>query len=306
MPRNFALIMARIPPQLMLLIMLLLAACAAGVFQMQSEERNKDIKALKDKANMPKETASMLVAAKDISEGELMRPEALSLQEVEKDRLPIGALTSVNAALGLKARQSISKGEAVMSQFLALNEAPRGFEAKIKPGYRAITFPVDAATGVAGFIGPDSRVDILLQSGSGASADTQPILSDVQVIAVGQTYQKKEGESEAQATNNVTVALKPKEGQKLISAMAVGKLYCLMRSQADRTPISLKDINSVLKKNETVTDNDSSLSSLPPLRPAVSPAVPSPAIPTGSAGAKLHSVDNWSANQKNEQLFEGH
>ncbi len=60
---------------------------------------------------------------------------------------------------------------------------------------RALTFGVDNNSGVAGFVNPDSRVDIIAMVGTGADTKAAPILSDVEVIAVGQLYQKSPGQS---------------------------------------------------------------------------------------------------------------
>ena len=55
---------------------------------------------------------------------------------------------------------------------------------------RAITFGIDNNTGVAGFVNPESHVDIMSIVGAGADIKAQPILSDVEVIAVGQSFRK--------------------------------------------------------------------------------------------------------------------
>ncbi len=85
---------------------------------------------------------------------------------------------------------------------------------------RAITFGIDNNTGVAGFVNPDSHVDIMSIVGGWCRVQkAQPILSDVEAIAVGQSFTKAPGGA-ATPASSVTVALTPEDSQKLIKAIS--------------------------------------------------------------------------------------
>lgn len=301
--RNTYLLIARIPPKVMLMGITSLAL-AAGVL-VESEMQKKD----KQLANEQREKAHkafcpLLVASRDIPEGAPIGADALRVDSIESGRIPVGALQEAGSALGMQAKFAIHAGDSILSQNLQLPRRPQGFAAKIRSGYRAITFPVDASTGVAGFLAPDCRVDILAQTGMGTDAKAVPILSDVQVVAVGQTYEKKTGQDEAQPTSCVTVAVLPGDGQKLINAMSSGKLYCLMRNQVDHAPLAVRDISSAFAKAKSTQAGEVELSSIPP-----APALPSVVAPPagGSKALELpsvpHYVDIWSANRKNPLSF---
>lgn len=296
---NLVLMIARIPPKLMLGLVTLLAVGAAMSMQATMHKSEEDLARIKDSMNKKLE-GPILVATRDIAEGETITAEALEVKTIESNKIPSGSLGTASEAVGLQARASIHAGDSILSQLIRYPEKAQGFEAKIKPGYRAITFPVDTASGVAGFLTPDCRVDILAQMGSGAESKTMPILSDVHVVAVGQTYKKVPGQTEAQPTNSVTVEVQPADGGKLINAMAAGKLYCLMRNQADHAPITVRDINSSF--NHKAQSTPSELSVLPANISLPEPKLPSPPPAPDSSAMKdpLHNIELWSANKKDE------
>jgi Flp pilus assembly protein CpaB len=136
--------------------------------------------------------------------------------------------------------------------------------------------------------------------GSGAESKTMPILSDVHVVAVGQTYKKTAGQTEAQPTSSVTVEVQPADGGKLINAMAAGKLYCLMRNQSDHAPITVRDISGSLNKKASQS-TPSELSVLPTTS-LQETKLPPPPPPDSSAAVQdpRHSIQLWSANKKDE------
>ena len=71
-------------------------------------------------------------------------------------------------ATGRIAKYGILAGQIVSQHDLAPQGISLGFEAKLKEGMRALTFGVDNNSGVAGFVNPDSRVDIIAMVGTGA------------------------------------------------------------------------------------------------------------------------------------------
>lgn len=294
---NLVLLIARIPPKIMLLSMTALALSAGVLVQSEFQKRDALLNGEREKLSH-KETSPLLVAAIDIPEGATINSESLEVRTIDSKTLPAGALQYTGAALGMQARVPIAKGESILSQCIKAPQKAQGFQTKIPDGFRAVTFPVDASTGVAGFLTPDCRVDILAQMGSGQDANAIPVLSDVQVVAVGQTYQKKPGLDEAQPANCVTVAVRPSDGAKLVNAMSAGRLYCLMRNQVDHSPLAVRDVTTVIPRAKSNLDNQMELTSLAPLKEN---RLPPPAIPELKADdPKLHNVEAWAAAKKDQ------
>ena len=302
--RNIFLLMARIPPQVMLVAVLALAIGATVMVNSTLQERDRVLAGLK--APKPVASSDILVANRDIPEGGAITQDAVETRSIESSKVPAGALYNANMALGMHAKVAIRQGDTIMSQFLSYAEKPAGFEAKIKPGFRAITFPVDSSTGVAGFLTPDSHVDILAQIGSGAEAKALPILSDVQVIAVGQTFKKEPGsdaQQGAQQVSCVTVSVGPVDAGKLINAMTAGKLYCLMRNSRDLSPLAVRDVSTAFPKDKS-SDSipQSDLTQLPPpVIPMATPQLPPPAFNNDAdAKARARNIDMWAGSKKDQ------
>lgn len=294
----FLLMISRIPPKVMLVLMLGLAIGATVAVQ-QTIEKNKP----KPQIAQSVPTEQVLVAIKDIPEGASIEQDAFKISDMPANEIPKGALRSSGMVLGLKAKANISANDFFFSQFIAVAERPTGFESKIREGYRAFTIPVDANTGVAGFLTPDSHVDIMAQIGSGADSKAMVILGDVQVIAVGQQFKKAPGQSEAQPVSSVTVSVSPADAGRLANAMSSGKLYCLMRNSKDYSPVQTTDVSRAFKKPESIPQSDLVNNVPPPTLPEF-PKMPPPELPkmTGD-DAYLRNVDMWAGSKKDQVEF---
>jgi pilus assembly protein CpaB len=244
----------------------------------------------------------VVFATKDIPEGATIAGDALEEREELTTKIPPDALVSTSMAVGRIAKYGIPAGQLVSSHDLAPIGVSVGFESKIKEGMRAITFGVDTNSGVAGFVAPGSHVDIVATVGAGATTKAQPILSDVEVVAVGGMYQKTSGASGAIPATSVTVAVTPDDAGKLIKGIKAGSLYLTLRSDKDHTPVAVVDVTSMFERPVTPKTE---VASLPP--PAALPPPPLPGAPGGIGGKAepappppppLHEIELWSGSKK--------
>lgn len=296
---------SRTPPAVMLMLIVGLGALVAyGVqdtFNQQRAAHQAEEATLNARLNAK---TTVVYAIKDIPEGQPIPSEAVEERSIPRDRAPMDALTTAALADGRVAKYSIPAGQIISSHDLAAQAMETSFETRLREGMRAVTFAVDTNSGVAGFVMPQSRVDVMCMVGSGGDTKAAPILSDVQVIAVGQTFQK--GANGANIpTSSVTVAVTPEETQKLIKAVAASKLYLALRNDRDHTPLATVDVNSLFAKTPA---QPSALSYLPPppslpKSPALSELPPPPALENSTANApvpvmKNHNIDAWSGGKK--------
>jgi len=250
----------------------------------------------------------VVYAIKDIPEGSTIPVEALEEKEIEQAKIPQDALTSASLAAGRVAKYGIQTGQIVSQHDLAPQGISLGFEARLKEGMRAVTFAVDSNSGVAGFVTPESHVDVIAMVGSAGDTKVAPILSDVEVIAVGQMYQKAPGGTAAVPASSVTVSLSPEDANKLIRSITASKLYLTLRNDKDHQPVATVDVTSLFVKPPAPK---SDLSSLPP--PSALPPPPLPGAPDagpmsmGGPGMMpnaapppppLHEIEIWSGSKK--------
>jgi len=241
----------------------------------------------------------VVYSTKDIPEGATIAGDALEEKDCEAGKVPTDALTSTSSAIGRIAKYGIPAGQVVSTHDMAPIGVSVGFESKIHEGQRAITFAVDNQSGVAGFVAPGSHVDIIGIVGNGRETKAQPILSDVEVVAVGGNFQKSSGASAAVPASSVTVSLSPEDSNKLIKGVTAGKLYLTLRSEKDHSPVAVMDVTNMFEKPPVPR---SEVAALPPpsaLPPPPLPGVPAKGLePTPPPPPPLHEIELWSGSKK--------
>jgi pilus assembly protein CpaB len=302
--RTLFLHISRMPPALMFATII---GLAVGVTFMVTERLRIQETDYKNKTDamtaQMSAKATVVYATKDISEGQTIPSEALEERQIEAAKQPQDALASSSLAAGRIAKYGIMTGQIVSQHDLLPQQMSIGFEARLRPGMRAVTFAVDNNSGVAGFVAPESHVDIISMVGSGPDTKAKPILSDVEVIAVGQTYQKTPGTAQATPASSITVAVGTDEAQKLIRAILASKLYLSLRNNSDHIPVATVDVTSLFAKPPVASTE---LSALAPLPPGPTPVqlgsdlpMPTP-IPglTAVAPQRNYEVEAWSGSKK--------
>jgi pilus assembly protein CpaB len=303
--RALVLQLSRIPIALLLVIIVVVAGVIAmGVTSIitESQKTYEARKAeLEQKANAK---GKVVYTVHDIAEGQPIPGDALEEKEIEQSKIPQDAITSASLATGRIAKYGILAGQIVSQHDLAPQGISLGFESKLKSGMRAVTFGIDNNSGVAGFVTPDSHVDVIAMVGAGADTKASPILSDVEVIAVGQSYQKAPGQSAAMPTSSVTVCISPEDSTKLIKAISASKLYLTLRNDKDRTPVATVDVTSMFGGGPGGKDD---LALQPPNSLPPPPLPGAPDMGGGMPGAMssappppppLHEVEIWSGSKK--------
>lgn len=304
--RALFLSLSRMPPAVMLLVIIGLAVVVTMMVTGKVSESEKTFEARKAELEQKAMAKGRVVyTIKDIPEGQTIPSDALEEREIEQAKIPADAITSASLATGRVAKYGISTGQIVSQHDLAPQGISLGFESRLKDGMRAVTFGVDNNSGVAGFVTPESHVDIIGMVGQGAETKASPILSDVEVIAVGQIYQKSPGQATSVPASSVTVAVSPEDGLKLIKGIMAGKLYLTLRNDKDHTPVATVDITSLFPKPQIAKGE---LASLPP--PSALPPPPLPGAPDVGGGGMgnmpaappppppLHEIEVWSGSKK--------
>ena len=160
--RSVFLALSRTPPALMLTLIIGIAAVVSLFVVNEENNRNKNldltISDMRSKANAK---SKVVYIVKDIPEGSTIPADALEEKEIEMSRAPMDSVASSSMAAGRVAKFGMQAGQIVSTHDLAPQGVQLGFESRLKAGERAVTFAVDANSGVAGFINPDSHVDIM-------------------------------------------------------------------------------------------------------------------------------------------------
>lgn len=180
--------------------------------------------------------------------------ETLKADNIELVPWPVGvpladAFAKPEAAVGRTVMYPIAKGQPITEQFLTAVGSGAGLAGKIPDGMRAVALRSDEVVGVAGFLLPDSRVDVLATVHTDKSPQpiTFTVLQNVQVLAAGhQTEPDPEGKPVSVTV--VTLLLSPAETERAVLASLQGSIHFVLRSGSDKgTPPALPlDLSQLL------------------------------------------------------------
>lgn len=190
----------------------------------------------------------VLVATRSLPVGTIIDAEALRYQVwpeglVQPAYYIRGQEGGVNPAdlIGTVVRTEITAGQPI-TQGSLVRPGERGFlAAALAPGMRAITVGVSATSGVAGFVFPGDRVDIVLTHEVAGGGDGTPlrvsetIIRNIRVLATDQRLSARDEEGNQVATPIATVTLEatPRIAEKIAVAQTIGQLSLSLRSLAD-------------------------------------------------------------------------
>jgi len=176
----------------------------------------------------------ILVAADDLQVGTKIEDKDVRYVHYPSSELPAGVFHRKDKLLGRGVILPISKGEFILTNKLAGENAGYGLPSLIPPGMRAVSVRVNDTSSVAGFVLPGTRVDVLLTGNpEGASQqETTTVLENVAVLAAGQKLERNAA-GEPQNYPVVTLLVSPDDAQKLTLASIQGKIQLALRNPLD-------------------------------------------------------------------------
>lgn len=186
--------------------------------------------------------------------GERLVPDKLELVEWASDRLPPGAFTRIEDVTGANdetARyvlSSISEGELILPAKITNPGQQAKLSTAISPGMKAVSIRVNDVLGVAGFVLPGDRVDVMLTRGEGEGAFVDILLQGVRVVAIDQLADDRADRPSVVRT--VTFEVTTEQAQKLTLAANVGTLSLALRNVAS-PPGEAVDRVTLIDLNET-------------------------------------------------------
>jgi pilus assembly protein CpaB len=181
------------------------------------------------------ETVEVIVADRDLPFGALVSVDDIRTVRWPADAVPDGFSRSASDVVGRGLLGPVRRNEPLLSSKLALPGSGAGLSINIPEGQRAMTFRVDDIVGVAGFIRPGHRVDVMVTVGpeaGGGQPTTKQVLQNVEVAATGHTIEPNP-QGEPEQVPNVTLHLTPEQGERLIMAAGNGRIQLALRNPLD-------------------------------------------------------------------------
>ena len=189
----------------------------------------------------------VLVATRTLPVGTIVDAEAFRYQPWPQGLVQDAYFTrgeggaDPQSLIGTVVRSEITAGQP-LTQGAIVRPGERGFlAAALGPGMRAVTVGVSATSGVAGFVFPGDRVDLVLTQEVEGGGEGPPlrasetIVRNIRVLAVDQRLNSRDeaGNQVAQTVSTITFEATPKIAEKIAVAQTIGQLSLSLRSLAD-------------------------------------------------------------------------
>ena len=185
-------------------------------------------------------TIDVVVAQHPLKLGTRILKDHVKIVRWPKDAPVEGSFMKIEDVLDRGLIANLSLNEPLTEAKLAAREAGAGLPPSIPQGMRAISVKVNEVVGVAGFVVPGTRVDVMVTL-KGRQNDEQSmtriVCSNVQVLTAGTRYdQEKAKEGNAIPSTVVTLLVKPDDGERIALAAEEGQLMLSLRNPLDVEP----------------------------------------------------------------------
>ena len=192
--------------------------------------------------NQPVKTVSLatqpvVVAAADLSLGAELKKEDLTVASFPKGSVPDGTFASPQEIIGRGLIVPVVKNEPILGAKLASKEAGAGLPPVIPEGMRAVSVRVNEVIGVAGYVLPGTRVDVVATaSPTSNQTDTtsKVVLANVQVLTSGTRMEQDQEKGKPMQVTVVTLLVTPEQVERLALASTEGKIQLALRNPLDQ------------------------------------------------------------------------
>ena len=145
-----------------------------------------------------------------------------------------GGFTKIEEVVDRGIIAPVDENAPLTASNLASKEAGVGLPPTIPPGMRAISVRVNEVIGVAGFVVPSTRVDVMAIVNQGTNRLARVVVSNVQVLAAGTAYdQEAAKQGQAMPSSVVTLLVSPGDAELIGLAATEGQLMLTLRNPLD-------------------------------------------------------------------------
>jgi pilus assembly protein CpaB len=178
-------------------------------------------------------TGQVVVAQTDIAPGTALTGRVLRVATWPRNIIPTKAVSTLKILEGRVVQIPIAKGEPILLTKLALEGTSAGMGGLLDPNCLAITVKTDAVSGVAGFINPGDRVDVLVETtdpGRHNEHFSKLILQNLRVLSKGQIWDQS-ADKKPKVMPTVTLQVTPEQAEMLNLASFQGRIRLALRNQ---------------------------------------------------------------------------
>lgn len=175
---------------------------------------------------------SVIVAAREIPYGQIIEDSHLRVVAWPAEAAPADVFTSKEELIGMIVNQTALTGDLMLKARVVEKLEGSRLSALIERNKRAITVRVDDVNGVAGFLLPGNRVDVLATRLINSRATTRTLLQDIKVLAIDQ--KANPDKDDPVVVRAVTLEADLDQAAQLSAATTEGRIQLVLRNPDDR------------------------------------------------------------------------
>jgi pilus assembly protein CpaB len=183
-------------------------------------------------------TRPVVVAATDLEVGAELTKDSVRLIDWPTNAAPANVISDPDDVIGRGLVMPMIQNEPFLDLKMAPKEGGTGLPPAIPQGLRAVSVKVNEVIGVAGYVLPGTRVDVVATvSPTQQSTDmtSKVILTNVQVLAAGTKLEQGSDKDKPIAVSVVTLLVDPEQAERLTLASTEGKIQLALRNPLDKT-----------------------------------------------------------------------
>ena len=212
-----------------------------------------------------------------------------------------GSFSKVDAVVNRALLASVVENEPLVQGKVARLEAGGGLPPSIPPGMRAMSVKVNEVIGVAGFIDPGTRVDLVVTIRKKDDTTARTAVSNVQVLSAGTRSEQekaKTGNAASSAAAVVTLLVTPQDAERIALAQAEGQIMLVLRNPMDTEATATSGVHAAALFGSYVA------APAPPLLTRVAPRKPPvvAAVAVAPPAPKIYTVEAIRAAKRTEEV----
>jgi len=187
-------------------------------------------------ANM--QTRPVVVAAANLDLAAELRREDMRVIDWPASSVPAGSFSNPQELIGRGLIQPVVQNAPILEGAMPPKEAGAGLPPVIPEGLRAVSVRVNDVIGVAGYVLPGTRVDVVATvnpTDQHPDATSKVILTNVQVLTAGTKIERDTEDHKPVTVNVVTLLVDPQQSERLALASTEGKIQLALRNPLDKT-----------------------------------------------------------------------
>src|SRR6478736_6599268 len=183
-------------------------------------------------------TKPVVVAANDLDIGAEIARDDIRVIDWPTSAVPANAISDPQEVIGRGIIMPMIQNEPFLPLKLSSKDGGGGLPPAIPPGLRAVSVRVNEVIGVAGYVLPGTRVDVVATvspTGSAQEMTSKVVLTNVQVLAAGTKIERDTERNKPMPVSVVTLLVDPEEAERLTLASTEGKIQLALRNPLDKT-----------------------------------------------------------------------